>query len=465
MALTLYDTVTKQVYKGGYGTQTIGDARAGLVQYVSTDFATYGRLLSTSDPNVKPDPALTVVVYNNQRPTGSQQDAINQGFLDSLAALNPKLPIAQSVVDATGRNVTYIPAREATAQEAKASGDAKAWASFLYLKYDQLFYSNGLAESGWAKSVSTLMQNQTQDRIEFAQHVPNADTSLFDYGRNVALNGLERQAYAGTPAAPGKLFGFLPLRVPGVVQNIANLGVIVGGAYAPGILAGEAAGATTSAGVSTTVTGSELTAVGAQGGSVAAPLGIRGAQAVSLAATGGSTGGTVGLAPLVSTSYEIGAAGSLVAQAPALAAISPTAANIGVTGAITSRGFTDIVSDFFQNKVTQAKNAALENPVKTGLSAAGTALTVKQIAGAKDPFAALVNTISSAVGLGPIIKPDQPGGPGALPPSLVPGYGGGGGGGGGGSYGGATITETGNMILPIMGMIVGLLVLLALLRR
>lgn len=408
------------------------------------------------------DPAITVFV-DNQRPSGSQQNSANEQFLGRLIAIGPAIAVSKTVVDASGRNVTYIPARVLTVQEVHAIDTGKAYASFLYNRYDSLFFHNGVAESGFQRSVSTVLANEKQDKIDFATHFANPDFTYLPQARTVAIEGLQVRANQGTPAPPAKLFGFVPLKVPGVVQNLSNLGVIVAGAYGPGLLAPEAAGATTSAGVSTSVVGSSVEA-----GGFAGELGIRGAQAVSLASTstpGISAASAFGVEGLSSSGLALGAAGGVIETAPVLASVSPMAANLGLNTVTTQPGLFDQIGEFLKNQVRQVADTVQQNPVKSGLSAAGTALTAKQIADSSNPLAALVNTVSGALGLGPIIKPTPTPGPGSLPPNLVPGYGGGGSGGGGGSYGGAVVTDTGNMVLPLMGIVVGILFVLVLARR
>lgn len=448
--MTLYDTQTKQVYTGAYGTQ--GGYRGEPLRYFS--IAT-GRELSTINP-------LTPQGFQSEfltggRPSGAQQSIVAESLRSVVSQ-----PVGLQPVDSrqTATQAVVLANEQLVKTSDLATRSAATFSGLLFDKYESLFAANQTANL--QDSLNKFHVGLETDLQHFRATYPERNEQFFPQAIAQTQEALIHRAAQSTPAPPSKLFGFLPIKVSGLVQNLANLGTIVGGAYGAEALAsvGEV-GAVTSPTVSVGVSGSSVTA-----GGFTTELGIRGAQAVGLSASGGSPGLALGVAPLESSHLVVGAAGGVVSTAPTTLAVSPTALNLGVVAPSSSGSFWDSLRDLVNNKTTQVKNVALDNPVKTALSAAGAGLTAKQIADSNNPLAALVNTVASAVGLGPIIKPDPPAGPGpgSFPPNMIPGYGGGGGG-GGGSYGGSTLTETNSMVLPIMGIGAGLLFLLILARR
>lgn len=284
---------------------------------------------------------------------------------------------------------------------------------------------------------------------KFKAKYSDEDLTQIKQGIKAATDSLHFTANLSTPAAKGKLFGFIPIKVDQSVQQFiavtlaaitAGIGTYLSGASQAGAVGGAEAG---------TVAGSTIEA-----GAFSANLGIRGVQAANLASAGGYPGAALGFSsPTLS-------GGSFAIAAAPLSAVTPQALRLGVTGTTIQPTYIDTVTTQVTNSVNKVKDWIYDNPVQAAVGATGASMTLKKVAESSNPLAALVNTVAGAVGLPPIIQPPSPS-PGSIPASFFSG-GSGGGGGQGFGVGTTNIVSTGLLWILLIG---GLILLVLKLRK
>jgi len=285
--------------------------------------------------------------------------------------------------------------------------------------------------TGTSADLNNVLKNYSKalakDVELFKTRYSNEDVTWLGKGVKVATDALIQHAYITTPAPKHKLFGFIPIKVSSALEQF--IGVSIAAATA-GIT--SAVSAATEVGSTAGVAGSEVAPAVSTApstvtvGSYSADLGIRGAQAANLASAGGYPGAALGFgAPSLEASSVFAPA------ATPLAAVTPQALRLGITGTTIQSGFLDTAIAKLSNTLQSAKNYVLENPTQSALAGAGAGFTLKRVSESQNPLGALINTIAGAVGLPPIVKP--PGGnPGPVGSPFAGVFGGGGGAGGAG---------------------------------
>lgn len=335
-------------------------------------------------------------------------------------------------------------------QMARESAQRFAWDLYKAHKHEFL----GTAGDVEHKATTNFLKNLSRDVEQFRARYSDEDVTMLNAGAQVALDSLQQAAKWTTPAPKVKLFGFLPLKVDKSANSFIGVAAAAVTAGASAYLsAGTQAGSVAGTGSTLAETGA-MSSTTVTSGAFTADLGIRGVQAANLASAGGYPGAALGMSTptLVSTSG--------FAVAAPLAAVSPQALRLGVTGTTIQPSVMDTLAARVSTVFSNAKNAVLENPVQSAVAATGTAFTLKRVSESSNPLAALVNTVAGAIGLPPLIRPGgnggNPGGVGIAPSSYFST--GGGGGGGGFGYGDSVQSKTWWIWPLLIGSIVFLVV-------